>query len=161
MIKHIAEVDPLTGNIEYLYLSQGVNPPEGNNPETGCFVVYIYEEINQMDFVEHRYYHIPTNTWIERPSKPNPFAFWTGTFWDWNDTAFLEYIRSQRNEKLSLTDWTQLPDAPLTEAQKIEAQTYRQALRDMTAPIQQNPENYDTEESIPWPTPPSFLNIEI
>lgn len=43
-----------------------------------------------------------------------------------------EVVRDQRNAKLLESDWTQLPDAPLTEAKKIAWQTYRQALRDVT-----------------------------
>ena len=39
-------------------------------------------------------------------------------------------VRANRNEKLSLCDWTQLADAPVDKAAWA---TYRQALRDITA----------------------------
>jgi hypothetical protein len=39
-------------------------------------------------------------------------------------------IRSERNEKLSASDWTQVADAPVDKAAWA---TYRQALRDITA----------------------------
>ena len=55
-------------------------------------------------------------------------------------------IRQQRNEKLVNSDWTQLPDAPLTNTQTTEWATYRQALRDITD--QADP------FSITWPTKP-------
>lgn len=42
-----------------------------------------------------------------------------------------EAIRSSRNKKLSLSDWTQLDDSPGTK--KLEWATYRQALRDLPA----------------------------
>lgn len=44
-----------------------------------------------------------------------------------------EQIRQQRNMLLVRSDWTQLPDAPLTTEKKTEWETYRQALRDVTS----------------------------
>ena len=58
-------------------------------------------------------------------------------------------IRSQRNTLLSQTDWALTSDTPLTEEQKTEATTYRQALRDLPA-----------QEGFPdvaFPTKPDFL----
>lgn len=40
-------------------------------------------------------------------------------------------LRSRRDDLLFTCDWTQLPDAPLTDAQKAEWRVYRQALRDV------------------------------
>lgn len=40
--------------------------------------------------------------------------------------------RRQRNALISQSDWTQLPDAPLTSAQRGAWVTYRQALRDIS-----------------------------
>ena len=40
--------------------------------------------------------------------------------------------RRQRNALMAACDWTQLPDAPLTTAQKAAWSTYRQALRDIS-----------------------------
>lgn len=44
----------------------------------------------------------------------------------------MDDIRRIRNQLLSASDWTQLPDAPLTEASRAAWGTYRQALRDVT-----------------------------
>ena len=44
----------------------------------------------------------------------------------------LEEITARRNTLLQESDWTQLPDAPLTEEKKQEWVVYRQALRDIT-----------------------------
>lgn len=41
-------------------------------------------------------------------------------------------LRSRRNGLLRASDWTQLPDSPLSEDQRTEYQTARQALRDIT-----------------------------
>jgi len=43
-----------------------------------------------------------------------------------------ELMRAERNSKLAATDWTQLADTPLTDAQRQEWVVYRQALRDVT-----------------------------
>lgn len=40
-------------------------------------------------------------------------------------------LRLIRNSKLLTSDWTQIPDAPLTEEQKLAWKNYRQALRDL------------------------------
>jgi len=55
-------------------------------------------------------------------------------------------VRSERNNRLSRCDWTQLADSPLTDAEKLNWKTYRQALRDITT--QTDPNN------ITWPLEP-------
>ena len=42
-----------------------------------------------------------------------------------------QQIKTQRNMKLTSSDWTQAVDSPLSDAKKAEWQTYRQALRDI------------------------------
>ncbi len=51
--------------------------------------------------------------------------------------------RAERNTKLTATDWTQGADSPLSDAKKLEWQTYRQALRDVTF-----------GQHMVWPRPP-------
>jgi hypothetical protein len=58
-------------------------------------------------------------------------------------------IRSQRNTLLSQTDWALASDSPLTDEQKTEATTYRQALRDL--PAQSGFPNVE------FPTKPDFI----
>ena len=58
----------------------------------------------------------------------------------------IEDIRKKRNGLLFHTDWTQLPDSPLSAAMKAQYQVYRQALRDMT-------ETENTEDIV-FPLPP-------
>lgn len=43
-----------------------------------------------------------------------------------------DLVRAERNARLSECDWTQLPDAPLTDAEKASWAAYRQDLRDIT-----------------------------
>ena len=56
----------------------------------------------------------------------------------------------RRKEALQETDWTQVPDSPLTDSKKAEWRIYRQALRDL--PTHSNWPELDGTE---WPTPPS------
>jgi hypothetical protein len=57
-------------------------------------------------------------------------------------------IRRKRTGLLSMSDYTQLPDTPLTPEQRTQWQTYRQQLRNI-------PQTYSTPQSVVWPTQPS------
>jgi hypothetical protein len=48
-----------------------------------------------------------------------------------SEAEALRQVRALRNQRLFDCDWTQLPDAPLSDAQRARWRTYRQALRDM------------------------------
>jgi hypothetical protein len=54
-----------------------------------------------------------------------------------DNSIFIDELRLNRDVLLSETDWTQIPDAPLTDEQKAQYKAYRQALRDL-------PSKYDT-----------------
>ena len=73
-----------------------------------------------------------------RPKTESEIAEETNQKW--------QNIRSQRNSLLSESDWTQLPDSPLTPEKKTEWSVYRQELRDVTS--QSDPNN------IIWPIKP-------
>tara|TARA_R110002020_G_scaffold472966_1_gene701602 strand:- start:942 stop:1145 length:204 start_codon:yes stop_codon:yes gene_type:complete len=60
----------------------------------------------------------------------------------------MQDIRQIRNQLLASCDWTQLVDAPLSDAQRATWSTYRQALRDITEGV------IDPEEVI-WPDRPN------
>lgn len=63
-------------------------------------------------------------------------------------------LRIMRDQLLSNCDWTQIPDAPLTETQKVAWQTYRQQLRDLPENIQDpKPLVLDSSHS-DWPISP-------
>ena len=55
--------------------------------------------------------------------------------------------RAERDTLLSGSDWTQVPDVVLSDSQKAEWKTYRQALRDV-------PEQGGFPDSVIWPTSP-------
>lgn len=60
---------------------------------------------------------------------------------DWSD------VRAQRDTKLARSDWTQMPDTPLTGNQKSAWAKYRKALRDLTT-------SGASPQAIQWPEPP-------
>lgn len=59
-----------------------------------------------------------------------------------------DYQRSVRNDLLVASDWTQMPDSPLSASERAEWSTYRQSLRDV-------PEQSGFPDDITWPTEPS------
>jgi len=60
-----------------------------------------------------------------------------------NDEYWSE-IRENRNQLLLDTDWTDLPNSPLTDAQKTNYQRYRTELRDM-------PQSTSNPKDVVWP----------
>ena len=55
--------------------------------------------------------------------------------------------RMQRDGLLNKSDWTQLPDSPLTDEKKAEWATHRQELRDL-------PAGFSKVSEVVFPTPP-------
>lgn len=66
------------------------------------------------------------------------------------DEVLVNEARVIRNELLARSDWTQLPDSPLSDSDKSDWQTYRQSLRDITGTI----EGLSSLDEIVWPSEP-------
>jgi hypothetical protein len=134
------------------------NPEPGVQPD-GNIVVYVdnLDGLTPHDYIRERYWD-GTSLQV-RPPPPSKYCIWTGSAWIVDEALYLQELRFERDRLLFASDWTQLPDAPLTTEQVAEATTYRQALRDMTDPVIANPQAYINLEDAPWPTPPSFLNV--
>jgi len=64
------------------------------------------------------------------------------------DVEKAEEIRAKRQSLIKGADWTQMPDSPLSDADKAVWQTYRQALRDV-------PSQDGFPDSVAWPTKPN------
>lgn len=58
-----------------------------------------------------------------------------------------DQLRAERNRLLAASDWTVLPDAPLSDAVRAAWLAYRQALRDI-------PETIEDPFNVAWPTTP-------
>ena len=63
-------------------------------------------------------------------------------------SELLRRMRDQRNRLLRASDFTQAPDAPLTDEQRAQWRTYRQALRDL-------PANVTDPAAVEWPNAPA------
>lgn len=60
-------------------------------------------------------------------------------------------VRTIRDGRLQQSDWTQVPDSPLSAEQRSEWQMYRQKLRDLPADYA----HVTAIEDVVWPTAPS------
>jgi hypothetical protein len=91
-------------------------------------------------------YYINSGKLVETPPRPSPQHFFDYTTKQWEPNFELAWlaVRTERDQKLQQSDWTQLPDVPI-DTKEAWAE-YRQALRDVTD--QPDPFN------IVWPTPP-------
>lgn len=82
----------------------------------------------------------------DRPSLEHVFNYVTKS-WEIDLNTLKESIIAKRNGLLYKSDWTQLPNGPLTSAQQNLWSIYRQNLRDIPAQA-----GYPT--NIVWPTEP-------
>lgn len=66
---------------------------------------------------------------------------------DNNSEKYESRMRLHRDGCLTASDWTQMPDSPLTDEQRQAWATYRQALRDF-------PSTWTPAETAEFPDPP-------
>ena len=101
---------------------------KSNTPASG------YAEIQSDDYIDqlHWYYDAATDTF----SGPTDAE---------QDALDMQALRSQRDDLLAQSDWTQVADAPVDAAAWA---TYRQALRDL-------PANTTDPRNPTWPTKPT------
>lgn len=86
---------------------------------------------------------------IEGDYQPNEYKIVNGEAIQRTDNI-LEILRNKRNALLKESDWTQVNDCPLSDPQKAEWQTYRQALRDLPADYQDT----DNIDDVAFPSLP-------
>lgn len=80
-----------------------------------------------------------------------------GTVHGTNEHGLFE-LRMWRDRLLAESDWTQMPDSPLTDSKKTEWSIYRQSLRDITKTYSTVPltsKGLMDDEKITWPIKPS------
>ena len=158
-MKYIAHINNTSGKIITISFPTSNNPAEGVTDEIR--VLYITESNlptgcdDLLFFIQQHWYDVNTGAFINIGMPPNDYATWdlTSYSWTWDSSEILREIRQKRNGMLYGTDWSQVPDNTLTEAQREEARTYRTALRDVTNGLTV-PDNID---NMTWPTKPSFL----
>lgn len=104
-------------------------------------------ETDDSDFLQRAYWD---GEWKQRAPRPGNDYIWVNYQWVIDKSKLISNIRAKRDIKLWQSDWTQMPDAPLTEAQRAEWAAYRQALRDL--PAEQS--NVTSIDDIIWPDKP-------
>lgn len=107
----------------YPYRFVNIEIPEGYKADGS------YIEILENEVVEYQTKRLKTKDDIDTENKNQ-----------W------ESVRAKRNIELAESDWTQIPDSPLSNELKEEWRIYRQELRDIT--------NYEDPWSVIWPEKP-------
>jgi hypothetical protein len=74
------------------------------------------------------------------------FDFFTKQ-WVQDENLAISYVLPKRQKLLYASDWTQIPNNPLTTEQQLKWSTYRQELRDITS-------QSGYPFNVIWPTPP-------
>jgi len=115
-------------------------------------LITLQYNIDTESYIEGSYndskYYIENNIPILIPEPSNEYVIFNYDTKQWYDPRTIEtewdVIRNKRDNLLQTSDWTQLPDVPITT--KEAWATYRQALRDIT--------NQSDPFNITWPTVP-------
>lgn len=129
------------------------NIQEGIDPSTNTYVKEVPFEADTSELLTDYYWDRDTETLVLYPTpKPSRSHYWTGSSWTKNTILFDREVRAKRQEMLSSSDWTQVPDSPLTPEQKTAWAIYRQELRDITDNLT-GAEN--TLDDVPWPSKPT------
>jgi len=156
-VKFVCFITESTGKIDRIVFPQNEFPDEGVTD--GVRVVYLTETnmgtTDLAEFMDKYWFDTTTLQFVDVGAPPNNYATYSmeTKSWSWDAASVLAEIRTYRTQMLLATDWTQISDNSLTDAQRQEARTYRTAIRDITSSLD-NPENV---EDVSWPTPPSFL----
>jgi len=79
----------------------------------------------------------------DAPTQAELDAAWPAV----RDARAWAQVRLERDRLLTASDWTQMPDTPLTASVKQAWADYRQALRDI-------PQDFDNPDEIVWPGTP-------
>lgn len=136
----------------------------GEPTHSADFDVMTIQEINNLGWYEYitvNAPHVDSNykTWYELEFADNQVKMvWhkelkTGDALIASTKNKWHEIRNKRNSLLSFSDYTQLADAPITDAERQEWVVYRQALRNITT----QPDPF----AIVFPTSPKGENLNI
>ena len=72
------------------------------------------------------------------------------------DSSIWNVIRMDRDKLLAESDWTVMPDSPLSTSKQNEWKTYRQSLRDIPqGSVPTIDEQQNIVSGLTWPTKPS------
>ncbi len=108
-------------------------------PEEDIEIIAHYRKTETLveagDEIQSDTHYYTDGAFQEIPERPSPYHEWIPATKSWalDEVRAWRDIRGRRDKLLSESDWAILSDVPLSEEQKIEVKTYRQALRDITA----------------------------
>jgi len=152
-IKYVATIEKETGRILNVLFPNQSMPEEGVDAD-GNTILYINEDNMPTGFMLPQFRMMEwvclEGEFINVGSAPNRHAIYNGSEWTWDAEAVMADIKGMRNFKIAATDWTQTPDAPLSDEKVSEYRLYRQALRDFPSTL----DNPSSLEDLDWPTAP-------
>jgi hypothetical protein len=143
------------GEIQY-WISPGVDSHYTDGSTENGFLVKTFLATDDIKtFRQTNVWNFTSSSWDSRTWKDSNYHTWTNSSWNYSSDAFIFDVRSERTNKLYASDWTQLTDSPLTDAQKASYTTYRQQLRDFPGTLDLSSEPTDVQ-SLSWPTEPTI-----
>lgn len=101
------------------------------------------------DWFNDSEYYVEDGEAVLMPPKPDQYSVFNYTTKQWVEDERMAILNvfQKRQKLLSSTDWTQLPNGPLTAEKQAAWATYRQALRDVT-------DQAGYPLNVEWPTQP-------
>jgi hypothetical protein len=95
-------------------------------------------------------YYIENDAAVAIPAKPDQYSVFDFTTKQWlqQENLAIADVLPKRQRLLYSSDWTQIPNGPLTTGQQAAWATYRQQLRDI-------PTQSGYPFNVIWPTPPA------
>ena len=95
-------------------------------------------------------YYIENDAAVQIPLQPSQYSVFDCTTKQWvlNPDLASADVLTARNKLLFSTDWTQIPNNPLTSEKQAEWATYRQELRDI-------PQQSGYPYNVVWPVAPA------
>lgn len=88
--------------------------------------------------------------WSTRTARPGEYYVWENMQWNFDSVRFMELLRAERDIRLAKSDWTQMPDSPLSPTAQGWWASYRQQLRDLPA----NVDGLTHLDQVEWPVEP-------
>jgi hypothetical protein len=129
-MRYFASIEPTTGVVSGIAGVSNPNLYTDGETRDGKILKAIPPGASPDHYLANLYWN--GSEFIEYPEKPDDYHDWNGSAWVFNSEFALLKLRRQRTSLLFASDWTQMPDSPLTETERADWATYRQSLRDMT-----------------------------
>lgn len=152
-LSHIRETDGTILNMQVEPAQLKVNLGlQRNNVDR--FKIVSNDELNgltPLEFVRRNFYDAGSDSFVDIGEPPHDLCYREGSRWVVDTNALIQLIHNTRSQLLQQSDWTQLPNSPLSEDMKNAWAGYRQELRDITEVL----EGIESLDDVPWPDAPA------